>query len=48
MLEVVAVVKQSLQGWKTHQRQTSHLIMDTGMLKIKKKKEDEVKLEQST
>lgn len=37
MLEVVAVVKQSLQGWKTHQRQTSHLIMDTGMLKIKKK-----------
>jgi len=32
VLEVVTVVKQSPEGWKTHQRHTRHLIMDTRVL----------------
>lgn len=32
MLEVVAVVEQSLERWKTHQRHTRHLVMDTRVL----------------
>lgn len=32
MLEVLTVVQQSLERWKTHQRHTRHLIMDTRVL----------------
>lgn len=41
MLEVLAVVQQSLESWKTDQRHTRHLIVDTGVLK--KKRVDEKK-----
>lgn len=36
-MEVAAVVEQSLEGRETHQRHAGHLVMDTGMLKIKEK-----------
>lgn len=32
MLEILAVIKQSLECWKAHQRHTRHLIMDTWLL----------------
>lgn len=32
VLEVLTVVKESLECWKTHQRHTRHLIMDTRVL----------------
>lgn len=32
MLEVLTVVEQSLERWKTNQRDTRHLIMDTWVL----------------
>lgn len=37
VLEVAAVVEQGLEGRETHQRQAGHLVMDTGVLQIKKK-----------
>lgn len=36
MLEVLAVVQQSLESWKTDQRHSRHLIVDTGVLKKKR------------
>lgn len=40
MLEILAVIKQSLECWKAHQRHTRHLIVDTWLLeKISKKEE---------
>lgn len=35
VLEVLTVVEQSLERWKTNQRHTRDLIMDTWMLKYK-------------
>lgn len=32
MLEILAVVKQSLECWKAHQGHTRHLIVDTWLL----------------
>lgn len=43
MLEILAMVKQSLECWKAHQRHARHLIMDTWLLeKISEKEEKTV------
>lgn len=36
MLKILTVVKQSLKRWKTHQRDTRHLVVNTWVLKKKR------------
>lgn len=48
MLEILAMIKQSLECWKAHQRQTRHLIVDTWLLEKISEKEGKNRRAEST